>query len=418
MQTAGGGPTPTPAPGTGTGAEPAGPVVELTRDLVAGLSTEARLGVTAVVALVTLVLAGVVVPRLARRVGRLLTRRVEGGPAGRVVAVSGEYVPGTVPGAAARLVGAGLVVVVGIALLAVWGLVEPARVAATTLLSGLPDLFKVGLTLLLLAVAYVGSDQLERAVERFSHGTERITEHQEEIVLRVGQLAWLVTVVAATLTLWGQDLSGLLVGAGFLGIVVGFAARQTLGSLIAGFVLMFSRPFTIGDWVEIGGDEGIVTDITIFNTRLENFDGEIVVIPNDRVSDRAVTNRSRKGMLRLRREVGIDYGNDPERAREVATGALRDVDAVVDQPAPEVVPKEFGDSAVVLELRFWIDRPTPPRKWRAISASVEAIYAAFDDAGVTIPYPQRTVSRRAADGREGSARRSENAGTVAPREED
>jgi len=144
---------------------------------------------------------------------------------------------------------------------------------------------------------------------------------------------------------------------------------------------MFSRPFTIGDWVEIGDNQGVVTDITIFNTRLENFDGEFIVIPNDQVSDRSVTNRSRKGLLRLRTDVGVDYEADVETARAVALDAMEDVDAVVTSPQPQVVPKGFGDSAILLELRYWIDHPSPPLKWRAVSAVVTAVKAAFDDAG-------------------------------------
>ena len=73
------------------------------------------------------------------------------------------------------------------------------------------------------------------------------TDHPEEILLRVGQVAIFVTVGASIFAVWNVNIGGLLVGAGFLGIVVGLAARQTLGSLIAGFVLMFSRPLTIGD---------------------------------------------------------------------------------------------------------------------------------------------------------------------------
>ncbi len=85
------------------------------------------------------------------------------------------------------------------------------------------------------------------------------------------------------------------------------AARQTLGSLLAGFMLMFARPFEIGDWVEIEEKEGIVTDISIVNTRIQTFDGEYVMIPNDTVGGSTIVNRSRKGRLRLEVDVGIDY---------------------------------------------------------------------------------------------------------------
>jgi small-conductance mechanosensitive channel len=299
-----------------------------------------------------------------------------------------------VGGAAVRLVQLTLFVGVAVAVLFTWGygtVVDEtvAYLEAQQLLVG-----RLAGSLALFLVAYVGARIVADTVEDFGRQTDWITEHQKEIVLRMSQLGFFVTIGLGLLTVWGITLNGLLVGAGFLGIVIGFAARQTLGSLLAGFVLMFSRPFTIGDWVRIGDQEGIVTDITIFNTRLENFDGEFVVMPNDQVSNQAITNRSQKGLLRLRVDVGIDYTNDPDHARRVALDAIGDCTEVVDAPPPQVFPKSFGDSAVVMEMRFWIDHPTPPRKWKAVSAVVTSVKTAFEEEDITIPFPQRQVSGR------------------------
>ena len=247
-------------------------------------------------------------------------------------------------------------------------------------------------------LAYISARVVAEKVDGFGRQTDWITEHQEEIVLRVSQLSLFAVVGLGLLTVWGTELRGLLVGAGFLGIVVGLAARQTLGSMLAGFVLMFSRPFTIGDWVRVGDQDGIVTDITIFNTRLENFDGEFVVIPNDKVSNQAIINRSQKGLLRLRVDVGIDYADDPDHAKQVALEAISDLPEVVNAPPPQVFPKSFGDSAVVMEMRFWIDHPTPPRKWKAVSAVVTSVKAGFEAEGIKIPFPQQELSGRGETG--------------------
>jgi small-conductance mechanosensitive channel len=303
---------------------------------------------------VTLLVGLVVAPLLVRRTAGALRKRA---PAGRTTAAVdrlGEYVPTTISGLLLRTLQLGVVLVSAVTLLTVWGLVGVA----------IDTLTLVGLSIPLLA----------------------------QVVTTLALL------IAGALTVWGVDLSGLLVGAGFLGIVVGLAARQTLGSLIAGFVLMFSRPFTIGDWVEIGEKEGIVTDITIVNTRLENFDGETIVIPNDSVSNRPIVNRSERGHLRIRQDVGIDYASDPDHAADVALDAMTDLKPVADSPPPQVIPKSFGDSAVVLELRFWIERPMPPRKWRAIDAVVRAIKDAFEAEDIKIPFPQQELSGRAETG--------------------
>ena len=208
-------------------------------------------------------------------------------------------------------------------------------------------------------------------------------------------MALILVVVVAVFSIWGIDIGSLLVGAGFLGVVVGLAARQTLGSLLAGFVLMFSRPFEIGDWVEIGDQEGIVTQITIMNTIMRNFDGEHVVIPNDNVANQAITNRSRDGKLRIHLEVGIDYEDDPEHAKNIAREAVEGVKMVENNPKPQVFPVAFGGSAVTMDIRFWIAPPTPQRRWHATAGVVESVKERFATESISIPFPQRTVSDRA-----------------------
>ena len=364
------------------------------QDTLEGLAASQGRVVATVLLLTLLVFSVVVVPAALSWLRRAGLGSVDSGRSGRALTWAARYTPTTFRGLLLRMAQATILALVAVAFLIVWGVFDFVENVQPFLAGPSPTLVPTIQTAVLIMLAFVASDQLKRWIDSLSKALSDFTEHQEEILLRVGQVAIFVTAGAAIFAVWSVDVSGLLVGAGFLGIVVGFAARQTLGSLIAGFVLMFSRPFTIGDWVVIGDQEGIVTDITIFNTRLENFDGEFVILPNDRVSDRSITNRSSKGLLRLTLDVGVDYGTDIERAKELARETMAAVDAVIDSPPPQVIPKSFGDSAVVLELRFWIDHPTPPRKWRAVSAVVRAVKTAFDEADISIPFPQRTLQVR------------------------
>jgi len=361
-------------------------------------STEGRLAVTVGILFVTVIVGVALAPFVVRRLARYAKSVVPAGRASDALDRASEYVPTTLSGLLLRTLQLGLLLLAGVSLLVVWGLVGLAVDVLTLLGLSIPLLANVVTTGALGLVAYIASDVLRDSVDRLATDSDRITEHQKEIVLRVGNISIIALFFASTLTIWGVDLSGLLVGAGFLGIVVGLAARQTLGSLIAGFVLMFSRPFTIGDWVEIGDEEGIVTEITIVNTRLENFDGETIVLPNDRVSNEPIINRSERGSHRIRLDVGVDYSTDPDRAIEVAQEAITDLKPITDAPPPRIIPKSFGDSAVVLEMRFWIDKPMPPRKWRAISAVVRSVKEAFEREDIKIPYPQRELSGRAETG--------------------
>jgi len=225
-----------------------------------------------------------------------------------------------------------------------------------------------------------------------------ITAHRRE-VLHLG-IQLVVYALAATfvLALAGVDPRDLLVGAGALGLIIGLAARQTVGAVLSGMILLVSRPFEIGDWVVVDDDEGIVTDITLFNTQLRTYDGEYVIIPNDEITRSNVVNRSREGKLRVSVDVGVDYEEDLTHAAEVAERAMRESGAsgLLADRESEVVGKRFGDSAVVLTCRFWIDSPTAPRKWEAQTAVIRAVREAFAEEGITIPFPQRELSEREA----------------------
>ncbi|MFC4450336.1 mechanosensitive ion channel family protein [Halorussus aquaticus] len=285
-----------------------------------------------------------------------------------------------------------------VSLLVLWDRATTATVALDQINATVGKGFRVVFALAVVAGAYIVTGFVKKAIDRFTDGHDTISQHQSEIVYRVSQLTVYVSAVAIILGMWSVDLSGLLVGAGFLGIVVGMAARQTLGALLAGFVLMFSRPFEIGDWVEVDDEEGIVTDISIVNTRIQTFAGEYVMIPNDIVSGEKIVNKSRKGRLRIEVEVGVDYEADVRYAADLAEETMKDLDEVLTVPTPKVVLKEFGDSAVTLVLRFWIDKPSARRQWRARTAVIESVKAAFDREGVKIPYPQRELTGREESG--------------------
>jgi small-conductance mechanosensitive channel len=255
-------------------------------------------------------------------------------------------------------------------------------------------------SLFLLLGAWAGTVFLKRVIGVVFEEHDAFSRHQSQISYRVLQISLYLLAMVAGFAVWGIDLSDILLGAGFLSVVIGLAARQSLAAILAGFVLLFGRPFDIGDWIAIDEREGIVTDVSIFNTEIRTFNGEYVTIPNDVVTSKSLVNRSRRGRLRIDVEVGIDYDEDVERARELATETMRDIDReeIRDHPKPRSVLTGFDDSAVVMELRFWVDDPTAERRWNAQTVVVGAVKDAFEDADVTIPFPQRTLSGRSSEG--------------------
>jgi len=284
-----------------------------------------------------------------------------------------------------------------VAIVLLWDLIGPLERSYRSL--GLEDLAgRMLLSIVILSATYALTGFVGRVIGEFTGKRSTISEHQREIVYRLTQVTLYTLALLVVVGLFTRNLGSLLVGAGFLGIVVGMAARQTLGAVLAGFVLMFSRPFEIGDWVEIGEREGIVTDITIVTTRIQTFDGEYVMLPNDEVSGQPITNRTRKGRLRIEVEVGVDYDHDPSRAADIAREAVRGLDEILQVPTPQVVGKRFGDSAIVLGVRVWIDNPSARRMWRARTAVIEAVTDAFEREGIKIPFPQRELMGRTEEG--------------------
>lgn len=256
----------------------------------------------------------------------------------------------------------------------------------------------VAVTVFLLFAAY-GTTRLTRRFFRgFATGTSAFSDHQRAVVHHIVQVVVYLFTVLIILSLWQVNVGNLLLGAGVLGIVLGLAARQTLGAVLAGFVVLFSRPFEVGDWVKIGEHEGTVREITIVNTRVQTFDGETVMVPNDIVTGTQVVNRSRDGRLRVNVDIGIDYESDISAAIEAAEQSMEAVELARDSPSPRAVVAEFDDSAVVLRLRFWIDDPDARRYWRARTAVIQAVKDSFDQADIKIPFPQRELSGRAERG--------------------
>jgi small-conductance mechanosensitive channel len=288
---------------------------------------------------------------------------------------------------------AGVTAVGVLSLIVVWersgALVDAVRSAAIA-----DQLSNIVLAVVLLASAYAVTDFLGGVIRELSAESTAISEHQEEVLRRVVQLSVYLVVALVTIGLFTDNVGGLLVGAGFLGIVVGMAARQTLGAVLAGFVLMFSRPFEVGDWVSIGDHEGTVTEISIINTRLRSFDGEVVTLPNDEVRSGPVVDRSRRNRLRIEIEVGVDYATDIDRAAAVVEEAVTGIDGVAQMPQPDVVTKRFADSAVVFGVRYWIRNPSMRKRWRTQTAAMSAIKADLEAEGITIPFPQQTLSSR------------------------
>lgn len=214
-----------------------------------------------------------------------------------------------------------------------------------------------------------------------------------ELVITVGRYALLTVGTVDALATLGLNLGGVLAGLGILGLAFGFAAQDSLANLIAGFVILWDRPFRVGHWVRIGDNvEGRIRRMTLRTTRLETLDDGIMVLPNKEVTSSRIYNYSLRSLTRVRVAVDVNYDADILAAREVMKGLVPDVDFISPRPAPFVAVTALGDSAVRLELVLFV---TQPREMYGLRWQLnEAILLAFRTADIEITYPHLNLHLR------------------------
>ncbi|AGB37422.1 mechanosensitive ion channel family protein [Natronococcus occultus] len=289
---------------------------------------------------------------------------------------------------------------------AIWGVLF---VLEFTLESATIDRWEAAQQIITLGIAitaYLAIRFVNRSIDTLAE-TSAVTKHQSEVAHHVADVTIIAAAATVILSLWGINLTNIFLGAGAITAIVALTARETLAAMLAGFVLLFSRPFHVGDWIEVNETGGIVTDVTIFTTKIQTFDDKHVLVPNDEVTSSQLTNYSRNNQLRVEVEVGIDYDADVRRAREIIVDAVEDCEIVKDSPNPQVITKAFGDSSILLECHVWIGNPTKRRTHDARTAVIESVADALDREGISIPYPHRVHSPRGEGFRVESAPREE-----------
>ncbi|RQG87816.1 mechanosensitive ion channel family protein [Natrarchaeobius halalkaliphilus] len=220
-------------------------------------------------------------------------------------------------------------------------------------------------------------------------------ETTHEFAPMFGNLWTILVAVGAVLLLisiWDLEVTPFLASAGLLGIVLGFAAQDAIGNLIGGVALYFDNTYKLGDVIRVDDDmRGTVTDVGIRSTTVLTEDNLLVTVPNAMLNSTQVVNESApQRHMRLRIPITTAYGTDHELVEELALEVCETCPLVRQSPSPKLLFLEFGDSALVFELRVYINHPLVEK--RAIDQINRGVYESFDRAGITIPFPQRELS--------------------------
>lgn len=204
----------------------------------------------------------------------------------------------------------------------------------------------------------------------------------------VGYGLLLAMVIISALGQLGVDTTSAAALLGGAALAIGLALQNQLSSFAAGVMLILFRPFAKGNVVDIGGQMGIVEEIKITSTILKTFDNQLVWLPNSSVWGNKITNFSALPTRRVDLTIGIGYGSDLKKAKELLVAMLKDEPRILDDPAPSVVVSNLGDNSVDFAVRGWA---ASADWWATRCDLVERIKLSFDENDIEIPFPQRTV---------------------------
>ena len=209
------------------------------------------------------------------------------------------------------------------------------------------------------------------------------------IIARLVEVVLYLAVALSAISALGISTGAVAISvSAVIGLILGFGLQDTMNNLAAGIWITVTRAFSKGDFVRVAGYSGTVEDVGVLSTRLRLPGGEVALIPNRSVWGQPIVNYSVAEKRRFDFTVGVAYGTDLDRAVRIALDTLRGIPEILDDPAPQVLIQELGDSAINLQIRAWA------KKENFLAAKNEAIkrvYEAFNREGIEIPFPQLDV---------------------------
>ncbi|SMD42113.1 small conductance mechanosensitive channel [Aquiflexum balticum DSM 16537] len=208
-------------------------------------------------------------------------------------------------------------------------------------------------------------------------------------------LLWVLLLISVATTL-GMEMTSFVAILGAAGLAVGLALQGSLSNFAGGVLILVFKPFRVGDTIEAQGTIGEVESIDILYTKIKNFDNKVVTIPNGALANNSMINYSQKPTRRVEIKVGVAYGTDLKKTRNIILEVLKLDQRIHADPEPLVKFVNFGDSSLDLIVRVWVDSEN---LWPVYWDNIEAIKEAFEQQEIEIPFPQRTVHHLYSEGK-------------------
>lgn len=223
----------------------------------------------------------------------------------------------------------------------------------------------------------------------------RISHHEavNSLISRVIYIALILTGMFFALGLLQLDktVTSLLAGLGIIGIALGFAFQDIAANFMSGIALAMRQPFKTGDYIESNDKFGRVERINLRTTDIISVEGQRVIIPNKEVYQNVLINFSYQNKRRLDLTVGVSYGEDLEAVEEITLAAVKDIPQRDTSKDVELMYDEFADSSINFTLRIWLNYNAQIDYVKAKHTAIKNIKKAYDQNGITIPFPIRTL---------------------------
>ena len=198
----------------------------------------------------------------------------------------------------------------------------------------------------------------------------------------------LLVIIIASLDQLGVNTTSFIALIGAAGLAVGLALQGSLQNFAAGVLLIVFRPFKVGHFVEVAGTAGVIEEIGIFSTRMKTGDNREIIVPNGAIYSGIITNYSARDTRRIDMVFGIGYNDDIRKAKEIMKGILDADERILKEPEPLIAVAELADSSVNFNVRPWVNSAD---YWNVRFDVTEKIKLAFDENGISIPFPQMDV---------------------------
>ncbi|GJL54060.1 MAG: mechanosensitive ion channel protein [Nitrospirales bacterium] len=242
--------------------------------------------------------------------------------------------------------------------------------------------------ILILIVGRMVASWVAKGVDRWLQKSGKVDDTLRPFFAQFARYIVLIITVLAVLSQFGIETTSLIAVLGAASLAIGLALQGTLSNVAAGVMLLIFRPFKVGDYVEAAGIAGTVKTITLFVTELATPDNVQILAPNSQVWGAVVKNYSFHDTRRVDFVLGMDYGDDIDKAIETVHSVAKADDRIFKDPAPMAVVGNLGESSVDLTIRVWCKAAD---YWAVKFDTTKALKQRFDAEGLSIPFPQRTI---------------------------